>query len=153
MASANYLFPLKFGHIFLVLNILSSLGLYPGHFEYNTKALGSIKILCRMLICFVLAGSQTISSVSSLSDGLKLVQFSKPLLWCFGSVGAVSVELGWMVDCYSLDLKDFAILVWVYSAYVQFRHETKICVGSCTELEDTTLQFSLPWEFAYMPSS
>lgn len=106
-----------------------------------------------MLICFVLAGSQTISSVSSLSDGLKLVQFSKPLLWCFGSVGAVSLELGWMVDCYSLDLKDFAILVWVYSAYVQFRHETKICVGSCTELEDTTLQFSLPWEFPYMPSS
>ena len=36
MASGRYLSPLKIGHIFLVLYILSNLELYPAHFEYNT---------------------------------------------------------------------------------------------------------------------
>ena len=36
VVSAHYLFPLKIGHIFLVLYILSNLELYPAHFEYNT---------------------------------------------------------------------------------------------------------------------
>lgn len=82
-------FTLRIGHIFLFLCIF-----YWALLDCILYILSTIKILWRMLICVVLAVSQTTNSVSSLGGGSIVGSVSKPLLCRFVPVSVVSRNSG-----------------------------------------------------------
>ena len=84
-------FPLRTGHIFLVLYMLGNFKC-PGRYEYYVVDLGPVENLLETADAFVLEGNQFRFKLQVLSYLLYAVvqiwvQFSKPLLSCSGGLG------------------------------------------------------------------